>query len=191
MTFIRTLIGPAIRPALRIWLPIAVATTALAAVSYGAVQQDLRQTANDPQQQMAEDAAAQLNAGATPAGVTPTTMVDIRNSLAPYLMVYDAPGTLLASSAELDGKPPTYPTSAFADARNLGVDTITWDTLTGVRGATVIVPYKGGFVVAGRSLRLVEQRSDNILQLVLFVWIVALLGSAGAAVFGVVVLPNK
>jgi hypothetical protein len=191
MTYIRTHIGPAIRPALRLWLPIAVATTTLAALTYGAVQQDLRLTADDPQQQMAEDAATQLNAGATPASVTPATVVDIRNSLAPYLMVYDGQGNLLASSAELDGKPPTYPTRAFADAQKLGVDTITWDTLTGVRGATVIVPYKGGFVVAGRSLRLVEQRSDHILQLVLFVWIVALLGSAGAAAFGVVALPNK
>jgi hypothetical protein len=43
---------------LRAWLPIAVVTAAFCGLAYLTVQQSLRQGANDPQIQMAEDAAA-------------------------------------------------------------------------------------------------------------------------------------
>jgi hypothetical protein len=40
------------------WLPLAVAITILAGLVYATVQQSLRQGANDPQIQLAEDTAA-------------------------------------------------------------------------------------------------------------------------------------
>ena len=48
---------------LRYWLPLAAVTTLLCGLIYLAVQQSLRWGANDPQIQMAEDAAAALAAG--------------------------------------------------------------------------------------------------------------------------------
>jgi hypothetical protein len=48
---------------LRHWLPLAALTTALCGLVYLAVQQALRQAANDPQIQMAEDAAYILSQG--------------------------------------------------------------------------------------------------------------------------------
>ena len=189
MTFMRQDFGLAIRPALRIWLPVAAAATVVSGLVYVAVQQDIRLSANDPQQQMAEDAAASLNAGAQPSDVIPPGKVDVRSSLAPFVMVYDTSGNLLASSGVQDGGPPTYPTSAFADARNMSVDRITWDTRDGIRDASVIVPYHGGFVVAARSLRPAEDRIDRILQLVIACWVLALGGSALAALVGVILLP--
>ena len=63
----------ALRPLLwvtgALWIPIAVAVTGLAALVCGAIQQDLRQSANDPQVQLAEDAAAQLDQDVSPASV--------------------------------------------------------------------------------------------------------------------------
>jgi hypothetical protein len=56
---------------LRHWLPLAAVTTLLCGLVYLAVQQSLRQGANDPQIQMAEDAAAALVAGSTPESVLP------------------------------------------------------------------------------------------------------------------------
>ena len=70
-----------IRRALNVWVPIAVALTGLCGVVYGSVQQDLRQGANDPQIQMAEDAAASLAAGAVPNSVVPTSQVELSSSL--------------------------------------------------------------------------------------------------------------
>ena len=40
------------------WLPMALVVTALCGVVYAAVFRNIRQSANDPQIQMAEDAAA-------------------------------------------------------------------------------------------------------------------------------------
>src|SRR5438270_7168527 len=59
------------------WLPVALAITVLSGLVYVAVQQDLRQGANDPQIQMAEDAAVQLEAGQQPAAVVGAGKVDM------------------------------------------------------------------------------------------------------------------
>ena len=170
---------PVLWRALALWLPLAVAITGLAALVYGAVQQDLRQSANDPQVQMAEDAAAQLDAGVSPTSLVADKPVDIGRSLAPYLMVFNAAGVPVASSAQLHGQPPPFPTSVFADAR--GQDRITWQPEPGVRSAVVVQPWRGGFVVAGRSLRLVEERTDHILLLTTFMWLLTLAAAAVAA----------
>ena len=49
---------------------------------------------------------------------------------------------------------------------------MTWQPRPGVRVATVSVPWSGGTVTAGRSLRLVEEREDTLLQLVAVGWLV-------------------
>jgi len=45
------------------WLPLAVATTLLCGLIYAVLEYDLRSGADDPQIQMAEDAATRLDAG--------------------------------------------------------------------------------------------------------------------------------
>src|SRR5712691_11015242 len=90
-------VPPVFARALALWVPIAVAVTGLSAVVYGAVQQDLRQGANDPQIQMAEDAAARLNAGATPNTVVPGDQVELSGSLNAYVMVFDEESRLMDS----------------------------------------------------------------------------------------------
>jgi len=50
----------------------------------------------------------------------------------------------------------------------------------GVRAATVVVGFKGGWVVAGRSLRLVEEREDLVGRLAIAGWLAALVATAVA-----------
>jgi hypothetical protein len=153
---------------LRRWLPTAVVVVAMSVLVYLCMQQLLRQSANDPQVQMAEDAAFALAAGKPATEVVPVNQVEISSSLAPFLMVFDDTGKLLNSNALLDGQMPRYPTGVFEYVRQHGQDRVTWQPRSGVRLATVATQFKGpsssGFVVAGRSLRESENRSDYFLM---------------------------
>src|SRR6185295_4920318 len=67
-----------------LWVPFAGVITILCGMVYLTVQQSLRQSANDPQIQMAEDAAGALARGAAEETVLPATQVDIATSLSPF-----------------------------------------------------------------------------------------------------------
>jgi hypothetical protein len=167
-------------------VPTAVAVTLLSGVIYAVVQQDYRQSANDPQLQMAEDAAARLSVGASSQEVMGHAIsVDIGASLAPYLIVFDASGHPLASSAMLDGKTPVPPIGVLEAATANGRNTITWQPRDGVRSAIAVYPWsyagQSGTVVAGRSLREVERREDRLLLMVGAGWIGTLIAAAVAA----------
>ena len=89
--------------AFALWLPFLVVTTGFFLFATWAVQQTYREGLDDPQIQMAEDAARRLAGGEAPANVVPqndqAAKLDMRESLLPWLAVYDASGTPLASSA--------------------------------------------------------------------------------------------
>jgi hypothetical protein len=92
------------RSILRHWLPIATAVTALCGLVHLAVQQELRQSANDPQIQLAQDAADAFARGGTADGVVPRSEIDVARSLAPFMIVYDDQGEAVASSGILHGQ---------------------------------------------------------------------------------------
>jgi len=69
---------------------------------------------------------------------------------------------VLASSATLHSQVPDYPVGVFDTVRAHGEHHVTWQPENGVRNATVAVAWQRGFVVAGRSLRLTEQRVDQL-----------------------------
>ena len=170
---------------LQIWLLIAIIVSGLTGLLYATVQQVLRSGADDPQIQMAEDAATTLGNGGALQSVMPAGNVDIATSLAPYIVVFDASGKPVASSAQLNGQTPTIPPGVFHSVRQNGEDRITWQPQPGVRSAIVVVPIRGsggGFVLAGRSLREVEKREDDLLHIDLLGWaailIVSFLASA-------------
>jgi len=163
-------------------LPLAVVATLLAGTAYTIGQQILRGGANDPQVQLAEDAAARLQAGGSPSAVIPSAESDIATSLDPWVIVYGPDRRPLAGSATLDGRPAEYPTSVFDNATAGGRrDEVTWQPRPGVRAATVVVGFKGGWVVAGRSLRLVEERISLLAELAVAGWLAAIAGSAVAS----------
>ena len=164
-----------VRRALLLFVPLAVVITALCGLAYLIGQQGERTGANDPQVRLAEDAAARLDAGEPPTAVVATgTAVDVARSLAPFVVVYDPTGSSLATDGQLDGVVPAVPKGVLDAARARGRNAVTWQPHAGVRIATVTVPWKGGTVTAGRSLRLVEERVDDLTRLVGLAWIVTL-----------------
>jgi hypothetical protein len=145
------------------WLPLAVVIVIFSGLAYAVVQQNYRQNANDPQVQITEDIAAAIEQGTSPDQIAPPTgTTDIRQSLSPWVMIYDNNGKLIGSTAILDGKNPSYPTGVFDEVKKSGKDArVTWQPENGVRMATVVTRYSGaasGYVIAGRSLREVEIR---------------------------------
>jgi hypothetical protein len=160
------------RRAVLLFVPLVVAVSACFGIVYLVGQQGLRTAANDPQVQLAEDAAAALSGGTLPASVVPAgPPVDIAKSLAPFIVVYDTDGAVLATNGQLDGAAPVLPRGVLDSARSSGRDIVTWQPRSGVRVATVTIPWTGGTVTAGRSLRLVEEREDTLLVLVAAGWL--------------------
>jgi hypothetical protein len=80
----------------------------------------------------------------------------------------------------LDGAVPKPPAGVFDYTRVHGDDRVTWQPRPGVRIAAIVVHYGGaqpGFVLAGRSLRESERRTDQIGVVLLGLWVVTLIGS--------------
>lgn len=151
-----------VRRALALFLPAAVLATLTCGLVYAEVQQNLRSGANDPQVQLAQDTAARLDSGvAAKAVVDAAASVDIASSLAPFVIVFDSSHNILAGDAALDGGIPAPP-HGLLDAATLGSPSmVTWQPRAGVRIAAVTAAWKGGFVLAGRSLSRVEQQESN------------------------------
>jgi hypothetical protein len=150
------------------WIPLAALTVLLTGVIYVATQQSYRSGANDPQIQMATDAVNALEGGASPQDLVAANKIDIAESLAPYLAIYDVSHQLVATSATLHGAPLAPPSGVFDNAQADGVNVLTWQPEVGVRSAIVVKSYSGGFVLAGRSLQNVEERETSLEQMLLF-----------------------
>ncbi|MBU6388866.1 hypothetical protein KGQ72_03275 [Patescibacteria group bacterium] len=176
--------------AFALWMPFLVAITGFFLFAVWAVQQNYRQSLNDPQVQMAEDAAASLAANYLPAAVVPRTnpqsagapSIEMSTSLAPWITVYDASGTPLESSATLDGAPPQLPQGVFdrgtwkrvyaewgiALSVPANETRFSWQPRPGVRQAVVLVqfqaPHGTGYVAAGRNTREVENREATLIH---------------------------
>lgn len=157
------------------WLLIVLVVSCILGVVHVVVQQDMRIGANDPQIQMAEDTAVILN---TRSFLNVSQhKIDIAQSLAPFIMTFDANGQVRSSEAELDGQTPTVPAGIFAYVTSNGEDRLTWQPRTGVRIAAVVTKYNNGYVLVGRNLREVEKREDMLFVQIVFGWVVTLVVS--------------
>ena len=171
-----------LRRAVAFFLPATVVLTVACGLSFVGLQQTLRMGANDPQTQLAEDLARQLDAGADATALVGSAKVDVAVSLAPFVAIYGPAGTVVATTGTLDGGPPMPPIGVLDNARSAGIDRVTWQPRAGVRIATVVVPWRGGTVLAGRSLRTVEERIGQIQVLAAIAWLVGLVLLGAASV---------
>jgi hypothetical protein len=178
------------RRVIAIFLPLAVLATLTCGLVYVEVQQALRSGANDPQYQMAEDAASRLDAGARPVDLVDTAeTVDAATSLAPFTIIFDSAGRVLASDITLDGGQPIPPSGVLRAAKPGSPNAVTWQPREGVRIASVTVAWSGGIVLTGRSLRRVEEQELNTELIAGAAWLVALAALAGAATVAAWVWP--
>jgi hypothetical protein len=139
--------------------------------------------------------AGMLQPDALPAIAGGSAQVDIARSLTPFIIVYDGQGLPLASQAYLNGQTPVPPSGVFDNVRQRGEARISWQPIlgreNGVRIAAVIQRIQGsngaaaGFVLAGRNMREVEAREQQVRQMAGATWI-GMLGVivVGTAAFG-------
>ena len=162
---------------IKLVLALVVVTLIFAAI-YLTAQQNYRQSADDPQIQLAEDAVVALNKGAIPQW-NATNQIDAGASLSPFIIIYDASGTPAAASGLIGGVMPTPPIGVFDSAKEKGEDRVSWQTSGGLRYAAVIVPWSKGYVLAARSLREVEKREAMLNVQVGAPWVLSLILVAG------------
>lgn len=168
------------RKATEAFLFLVVASTIVSGLVLVAVQQNYRQSANDPQIQDARDVVTALNAGQqlnlAPDGT------DVATSLSPFIMLFDKDGNALGSNATLNGNMPQLPKGVFAWVDKHGEDRFTWQPQPGIREAVVVdkanVPDQ--YVAIARSLLLVEQRENLLTGYVAIAWTLLVLLSLAA-----------
>lgn len=180
---------------LRVWVPLALSATILSGMLYAVLQEQYRSSLNDPQIQMAEDAALKLAAGVKPASFAVKDHFDMATSLAPWIAIYDATGTPILSTAFLHDALPAPPAGVFKDLRERAFDAasdvphlkehrLTWEPEEGVRQAVVVVQAGDYFVVSGRNMREVEQRIWNMEIVVALGWVATMIASLVAVWLG-------
>jgi len=180
-------------------LILAVLATGLALALYAIPQQVLRQGANDPQIALAGDLVAKLEQGVAPAVAVPAAGLDMARSLTPFVIVYDDQGRPLASQAQVNGQTPAPPQGVFDYVQQHGEERLSWQPILGttsnkdektalnggmalqrshgLRIAAVIQRVQlangnsAGFVLAGRNMREVEAREQQVSQMAGFTWI--------------------
>lgn len=158
----------------------------LALGGYVVMQQTIRRAANQPQQQMAED-AVRLYSITAPLPIT-TPRIDLAHSLEPFTIVYDENGKVISSEAAINGIAPTPPPGVFANARKWGANELTWQPRRDVRLAMVLRHFSGvhqsGFVLVGRSLTTAEQGEQIARWAALLGWLgIVCLLTVSAAIF--------
>lgn len=175
----------------KFFIPLAFITTLLCGLVYVSSQQILRQSANDPQIQIAEDLVLHLDMGESPENLVGSHKIDISRSLSTFVILYAISGKDILSTGDLNNKTPSLPVGVLNQARSTGENRLTWQPTEGVRIASVVVPYKNGYVLVGRSLREVEKREDQLLFITSFIYLISLIGSLGFISIFVILYPHK
>ena len=157
-----------------VWIPMAILFTGSVFLTYAAVQQNYRQSLNDPQIQVVQEAARMIAAGESVQKLVPSERIDLTDNLSPFIIFYDADGKVVLGSGILSSQTPIPPHGVFTYTAAHGEDRLTWQPQKGVRIATVIKKTTNGFVLAGRNMREVESRIAILGMMVEFVWTLGL-----------------
>ena len=169
------------------WLPLASVIVILTGFIYVAVQQNYRQSLNDPQIAMVMDGQNLLLSGRDPVDVVPRgTLFDIEKSLSTFIAVYDNKYVSLESSGYLENKPLQPPTGVFEYAKEHGEDRVTWQPNANTRIAMVVRfvgDNSGRFVIAGRNMKEVESRVESLTKMMFLALLASLVISFVLYVF--------
>jgi len=146
---------------LKTWIPLAATITLLCGIVYLMIQQTYRMDANDPQVQYALDIKAALEEGTTADQIVGQSKVDMGTSLDPFIIIYNSNKDVTASSVALNGGAPSIPSGVLDQVAKKGEERVTWQPQKNVRAATVVLKYKDGYILVGRSLKETESRIEK------------------------------
>ena len=135
-----------------------------------------RSEANYPQVQIAEDSARLLDEGSSPGATVDHELAGrkyrVGDSLAPFLIIYDTNGAVVAASVTKDT---AAPMGILQAARQHDYHAVTWQPTSSVRIAAVTVAASHYYVLSGRSLAEVEKNEQRTVELSLFGGVASLL----------------
>lgn len=156
----------------------AILVSGIILLVYTSVQQQYRTGANDPQIQIARDAAAKLRQGKPIAQVMQPDTVDMEQSLSSSIQLYSPANKLIASTGYIGTMPPVAPEGVFEKARQDGEYMVTWQPTAMARMAAVVV-YTGGrngnYILVARQLAEVEKREAALVKMCFMCWIACML----------------
>jgi hypothetical protein len=104
--------------------------------------------------------------------------------------VFDSNGRVLSTGGTLGGKDPAPPAGMLSAAVAGSPNRVSWQPRGDVRFAAVAVDWSGGTVLAGRSLREVEHREDQLLLLLAAAWIAGIVAIAVASLVAARLWPS-
>jgi|KBSMisStandDraft_5_1062788.scaffolds.fasta_scaffold02593_12 hypothetical protein len=168
--------------------------TMIIALVYATVQQNYRGNANDPQVQMVTDVSNKLARMASIEQFFNGDTIDLAQSLGLFVVLYDEGGKPIRSSAIFRGVAPQLPSGVFDFVRNNGEERVTWQPERGTRMAMVVRTVRHGsvgFVAAGRSLREVEVKEENLRWMVFIVWMLCMGVIATNAVVQLIIIKKE
>ncbi len=157
-----------------IWGMVAFGVSLCFGAWYLTVQQTLRHAANDPQISMAQDAAGKLDSGSNPAAIA-SKKIEASYDMAPFIIIYDLHGNVVAGNGYVDGSVPHVPISVLRHAKlNGGVHVITWQPREGIRIASATARSRDFYVVSGRSLDTTDRQINSLALYTASAWLTAM-----------------
>jgi hypothetical protein len=157
---------------------LAMILTLLGGAAALTIQQMLRRGADQPQIEMVDWYASEIESGEKPSEAIPTGYVDLERSLQPFNIFYDDRGKPEEGTGYLNQLVPTPPSGVFEYVRSHGSEKFTWQPSRDVRIAAVIRRVTGahpGFMLSGRSLRLVEEEESLLRRMAILGWVAVVL----------------
>lgn len=139
----------------------------------------MRQSANDPQVEVTDQVASIIRQGAPlDQIISAAEQVDLGDSQALFVMIFDKDKKLVGTSATLNGQPISIPDEAFDRAKAGSDYRFTREPQQGSRFALVVKAVDdSGYVVAGRSLAEMEKRATNLYQPLWIGWVLSVLAA--------------
>ncbi len=166
--------------AIAIFVVLALFVTVIFGSIYMTAQQIYRANANDPQVEVVGQVADLINQDIPlDAIVSEAEQVDMAESLALFVMIFDKDKNLVSSSAKLGQDTPVPLAGNFDVAQNTGEDRFIWEPKDGVRVTAVLkLVDDKGYVLAGRSFKEIETREGDLAKILIIGWAVSILLSS-------------
>ena len=161
---------------LTIWVIACGLATFAALVGYGLSQQVVRQLANEPQYTWVSDdvvAIGEYQADPKSLGLVPSQVIDPTLQLGTFVEIFDANNKIINTNIASNSDLTLPPAGVFSEAKNSGIDKVSWQLPSGQRFALVVgyEPKTGDYILSGRSLSYTEQLEPHLFLLAFAAWV--------------------